>query len=72
MAILTRCFYGYRANPNGDKLNPILVQLNDVTPSERFQNVYVGKWRKLYGEASMNYARTYGDHAFFRLAPLFC
>ncbi len=63
--------YGYRANPNGDKLNPILVQLNDVTPSERFQNVYVGKWRKLYGEASMNYSRTFGDHAFTGLLLYF-
>lgn len=56
-------FYGIRENPNGDKLNPILVQMKDEQPSQRFANIYIGKWRKIYGEFSMNYNRTFGDHA---------
>lgn len=60
--------YGYRENPNGDKLNPILVQLNDPQPSSRASNVYIGKWRKMYGEFSLNYGRTFGDHAITALA----
>lgn len=55
--------YGIRENPNGDRLNPILVQLSEVTPSERWSNWYNGKWRKMYGEFSLNYNRTFGKHA---------
>jgi len=54
--------YGIRENPNGDRLDPILVQLNEVTPSERWSDWYNGKWRKVYGEVSMNYARSFGKH----------
>ncbi len=55
--------YGIRENPNGDKLNPLLVQLNEITPSERWSNWYNGKWRKMYGEFSLNYNRTFNRHA---------
>ncbi|HTN38470.1 MAG TPA: SusC/RagA family TonB-linked outer membrane protein, partial [Arachidicoccus sp.] len=56
-------WYGIRENPNGDKLDPILVQLNDATPPQRWGDYFNGKWRKLYGEVSMNYDRTFGKHA---------
>jgi TonB-linked SusC/RagA family outer membrane protein len=55
--------YGLRANPNGDNLDPLFVQLNEVTPAERWGDWYNGKWRKLYGELSLNYAREFGKHA---------
>lgn len=55
----TPLLYGVRANPNGDKLNPILVQLtNDVAPM-RSTDYYTGKWRKLYGEFAINYNHTF-------------
>nr|WP_294899444.1 TonB-dependent receptor [uncultured Pedobacter sp.] len=55
--------YGARANPNGDNLDPILVQLNEQTPPQRWPDWYNGKWRKIYGELSLNYAREFGKHA---------
>lgn len=61
-------FYGVRENPNGDKLHPILVQLKDEQPSQRWGNIYIGKWRKVYGEFSFNYNRTFGDHVITGLA----
>jgi len=57
-----------RENPNGDKLNPILVQLNNEAPSQRWQNWYSGKWRTWYAEFALNYNRTFGDHAITALA----
>jgi TonB-linked SusC/RagA family outer membrane protein len=51
--------YGVRANPNGDKLNPILVQLNDDTPPQRWGDWNNGKWRNVYGEFSINLNRTF-------------
>ena len=55
--------YGVRANPNGDKLDPVLVQLNDDTPPQRWSDWANGKWRKVYGEFSVNYNRKFGKHA---------
>jgi TonB-linked SusC/RagA family outer membrane protein len=56
----TPLLYGLRANPNGDKLDPILVQLtNDVAPA-RWTDFYTDKWRKVYGEFSINYNRVFG------------
>ncbi len=52
-----------RENSNGDKLNPILVQLNNEAPSQRWSNWYSGKWRTWYAEFALNYNRTFGDHA---------
>jgi TonB-linked SusC/RagA family outer membrane protein len=60
--------YAARENPNGDKLNPILVQLNNEAPSQRWANWNSGKWRTWYAEAALNYNRTFGDHAFTALA----
>lgn len=54
--------YGLRENPNGDNLDPIFVQLNEVTPAQRWNDFYNGKWRKVYGEVSLNYARDFGKH----------
>lgn len=51
--------YGVRANPNGNKLDPILVQLNDDTPPQRWSDWNNGKWRKVYGEFSINYNHTF-------------
>lgn len=61
-------WYGVRENPNGDRLDPILVQLNDPTPPSRWGDYFNGKWRKLYGEVSIHYDRTFGDHAISALA----
>ncbi len=54
--------YGIRPNPNGDPLDPILVQLNENSPPQRWDNWYNYKWRKLYGEVSLNYDRGFGRH----------
>lgn len=55
----TPLLYGVRPNPNGDLLNPILVQItNDVAPS-RSTDYYTEKWRKVYGEFSINYNHTF-------------
>ncbi|WP_158639512.1 SusC/RagA family TonB-linked outer membrane protein [Arachidicoccus ginsenosidivorans] len=61
-------WYGIRENPSGDKLDPILVQLNDPTPPSRWGDYYNGKWRKLYGEVSINYDRQFGQHTISALA----
>lgn len=56
----TPLLYGLRPNPNGNKLDPILVQLtNDVAPA-RWTDFYTDKWRKVYGEFSINYNRVFG------------
>ncbi|WP_413666617.1 TonB-dependent receptor [Mucilaginibacter sp. Mucisp86] len=55
----TPLLYGLRPNPNGNKLDPILVQLtNDVAPA-RWTDFYTDKWRKVYGEFSINYNRVF-------------
>lgn len=56
--------YGYRKNPNGDLLDPILTQMNEKTPPVRWGSGYNGKWRKFYVEASINYDQTFGKHHF--------
>lgn len=61
-------YWAVRANPNGDKLNPIWVQMNNEAPSQRFANWYSGKWRTWYAEFALNYNRTFGDHTFTGLA----
>jgi TonB-linked SusC/RagA family outer membrane protein len=60
--------WAVRENPNGDKLNPIWVQLNNEAPSQRWQSYYSGKWRTWYTEFALNYNRTFGDHAITALA----
>lgn len=57
-----------RPNPNGDKLDPIWVQMNDEAPSQRWANWYTYKWRKWYVEYALNYNRTFGDHTVTALA----
>jgi TonB-linked SusC/RagA family outer membrane protein len=61
-------YYTIRPNPNGDKLNPIFVQMNNEQPSQRWPNWYTNKWRTWYTEFALNYNRTFGDHAFTGLA----
>jgi TonB-linked SusC/RagA family outer membrane protein len=57
-----------RQNPNGDKLNPIWVQMNNEAPSSRWLNWYSGKWRTWYAELALNYSRSFGDHSITALA----
>lgn len=57
-----------RANPNGDKLDPIWIQMNNEAPSQRWANWYSGKWRTWYAEFAMNYNRSFGDHTITGLA----
>lgn len=57
-----------RPNPNGDKLNPIWVQMNNEAPSQRWANWYSGKWRTWYAEFALNYNRSFGDHTVTALA----
>src|SRR4051812_22004581 len=52
-----------RSNPNGDKLDPIWLQMNNEAPSQRWANWYSGKWRTWYAEFALNYNRSFGDHA---------
>lgn len=54
--------YDIRPNPNGDLLNPIFSQRNDASPPSINADFYLGKWRKLYAEASINYDRYFGRH----------
>lgn len=54
--------YDIRPNPNGDLQNPIFSQRNDASPPSIFADFYLGKWRKLYAEASINYDRYFGPH----------
>ncbi|MFT3903056.1 MAG: TonB-dependent receptor [Niabella sp.] len=55
-------YYGISPNPNGDVLDPIFSLMKAETPPERWSDWYNGKWRKIYGEFSLNYARSFGDH----------
>ena len=61
-------YYTVRPNPNGDKQDPIWIQMNNEAPSQRFVNWYSGKWRTWYSELALNYNRTFGDHAITGLA----
>lgn len=54
--------WNVRPNPNGDKLDPIWVQMNNEAPSQRWSNWYSSKWRTWYAEFALNYNRTFGDH----------
>jgi TonB-linked SusC/RagA family outer membrane protein len=60
--------WSLRKNPNGDKLDPIWVRNNNESPSQRWDNWYSDKWRKLYTEFALNYNRSFGDHAVSALA----
>ncbi len=64
----TPVMWAVRENPNGDKLDPIWVQLNNEAPSTRAANYFSGKWRTWYSEFAINYSRTFGDHAITGLA----
>ncbi|MBN9298019.1 MAG: TonB-dependent receptor [Filimonas sp.] len=64
----TPVFWAVRPNPNGDKSNPIWVQMNNESPSSRNQNEYNAKWRTWYAELALNYNRTFGDHTVTALA----
>jgi len=58
----TSLWYKITPNPNGDVMDPIYSQMNEETPPERWANWYVYKWRKIYGEASLNYSHSFGKH----------
>ncbi|HEU0227775.1 MAG TPA: TonB-dependent receptor [Arachidicoccus soli] len=53
-----------RPNPSGDKLDPIYSQFNDAQPPTINSDFNLAKWRKLYGELSLNYDRSFGAHTF--------
>jgi len=52
--------YAIRPNPNGDVLDPVFTQLTAAAPPTIFADFNLGKWRKLYSEASINYNRSFG------------
>jgi len=54
--------YDIRPNPNGNLLAPIFSQRNDASPPSINADFYLGKWRKEYYEASINYDRNFGQH----------
>ena len=57
-------YYSISPNPNGDVLSPVFSLMKAETPPERWSDWYNGKWRKIYGEFSLNYARTFArDHS---------
>ena len=60
--------YDIRPNPNGDLQNPIFSQRNDASPPSINADFYLGKWRKQYAEASINYERTFGRHTISAMA----
>jgi len=55
--------YDIRPNPNGDNMDPVFVQRNDASPPSINADFYLGKWRKLYVEGSVNYDRSFGKHS---------
>lgn len=63
-------WYKISRNPNGDVLDPIFSQVGNDNPLVRFPEGYssygvganAGKWRKIYGELSLNYNRSFGKH----------
>ncbi len=57
----TPVFYGISQNPNGDVLDPIFSLMRAETPPERWSDWYNGKWRKIYGEFTLNYSRTFDN-----------
>lgn len=54
-------YYGISPNPNGDVLNPVFSLMKAETPPERWSDWYNGKWRKIYGEFTLNYTRTFAN-----------
>jgi len=49
-------------NPNGDLTDPIYSATGQTAPATISSDNYTGKWRKIYGEMSLNYNRTFGNH----------
>lgn len=54
--------YRISRNPNGDVMDPIFDSMNEGSTLSYWSEWYNGKWRKIYGEASLNYNRTFGLH----------
>ncbi|WP_231634907.1 TonB-dependent receptor [Pedobacter sp. PACM 27299] len=61
-------YYIIKPGENGDISNPKLVMAAEDQAPQRYSDWYNGKWRKIYGEFSLNYSRTFGDHAVSALA----
>ena len=55
-------WYKLTPNSNGNPLDPIFSQMSEEIPPERWANWYVSKWRKVYGEGSLNYNHSFGKH----------
>ena len=59
----TPIYYKVYPNPNGDISNPLFKPAtNPDQMPHRSADSYNGKWRKIYGEASLNYNRNFGNH----------
>lgn len=56
--------YAIKPNPNGNPLDPVFIQLTTPTPPQIWPDFNLGKWRKMYTEASINYNRSFegGKH----------
>lgn len=61
-------WYMIKPAANGDRLNPEIAMVGVDKAPERWSDWYDGKWRKIYGEFSLNYNRTFGDHEVGALA----
>jgi TonB-linked SusC/RagA family outer membrane protein len=58
----TPVWYSISPDPNGDRLHPIFSQMSEEQSTYRVAEQYNYKWRKIYGEASINYNRSFGKH----------
>jgi len=54
--------YKITANPNGDVSDPIFTQMSEESTPNRYSDWYSYKWRKIYGEGSLSYNRSFGKH----------
>lgn len=58
----TTMLYRISRNPNGDVMDPIFDAMTEKSSLSYWSEWYNGKWRKIYGEASLNYNRSFGLH----------
>ncbi|WP_217642889.1 TonB-dependent receptor [Draconibacterium orientale] len=58
----TPMLYRISPNENGDKLDPNFEPLTEKSSLSYWSEWYNGKWRKIYGEFSLNYNQSFGQH----------
>lgn len=61
-------WYKITPNSNGDVMDPVFSQMSEEIPPQRWASWYAGKWRKVYGEGSLNYNHSFGKHDIGALA----